>query len=303
MDFLISTISIIGLGETGSLIASLINQRRKDLSINIMDPSDNNEGKLLDLKHAAVPQNNKIELNNIDLLSKSQIIFYTAGLRGEPGENRNKRAFDNLSIIEDVFEDTVLMESALIISISNPVEAIAQWIHETTNEKIKILSTGTLLDTFRLKNILSNYFHAPLSSIETMVIGEHGSKMFPVWSQTKIRGKNIYSLTSEEQLEEFTQELKACATQIRKTEKATKYGVAQAAILLADHFFSQDEVILTCTFHAKNFINKDIFVNWPCHIRKQDVTPARIKLNPKEKNLWKSAVESIEETTYLNPSK
>ena len=303
MDFLIPTISIIGFGETGSLIASLINQSRRNLSINIMDPSDNIEGRLLDMKHAGVPQNNKIQLNNTELLSKSQLIFYTAGVRGEPGENRMKRAFDNLNIIEDVFDGTELLESALIISISNPVEATAQWIHETTNEKIKIISTGTLLDTFRLQNILSTHFDEPLSAVETMVAGEHGTKMFPIWSQTKIRDKHISSLASEEQLEKFTLELKASATKIRGTEKATKYGVAQAAIFLAKHYFSQEEVILPCAFNAKNFIGKDIFVNWPCRLLKQHITPARIKLNSKEKILWDLALESIEKTTYLKPSK
>ena len=302
MDFFIPIISVIGFGETGSLIASFINESKGNVDINIMDPSQDIEGKFLDLKHASIPQNNKVHHNNIDLLRKSQLIFHTAGVRGQVGENRNNKALDSLNIINDVFQNTSFKESALVLNISNPVEATAQWIHEATNRQLNVISTGTLLDTYRLKCILSDEFEIPYSLIETVVAGEHGSNMFPIWSQTKIRGKKISTLVSEEKLDEITDILKSTAKKIRETEQATKYGVAQTALVLANQYFSQEEAILPFTFNANNFLGEDLFINWPCRISRQHIIPSKIKLNEKETDSWKTAIKSIKKTTALKTS-
>lgn len=299
MDFFIPTVSIIGLGEVGSLIASLVNMDKENIDINIMDPSGSIEGRLLDLKHASIPKSNKIHLNDTNLLGKSQVIFHTAGVRGKIGENRNNKALDNLNIIKDVYKGVTFKDSALIVNISNPVEATAQWIHEATAKKLKIIGTGTLLDTYRLKAILSTHFDVPYSLVETMVIGEHGSKMIPIWTQTKIRGKKITTLVNDEQLDKFTEELKAAASKIRSTESATKYGVAQTAIELANQYFSKEEAILPFAFDASTFLGDNIFINWPCRISRQQIIPCKFKLNDVESLLWNSAIDAIGKTTSL----
>jgi L-lactate dehydrogenase len=297
MDFFIPIISIIGFGETGSIIGSLVNCANSNIKINIIDPNEQLEGRIIDLRDAAAANNNKIIWNNTELLEKSQLIFFTAGVRNQPGESRSKKNRDNQSIIKTVFKGLVLKESSLIVSISNPVEATAQLIHQTIKGKCTVLSTGTLLDTFRLKTILSQHFKASKASIETIVIGEHGSEMFPLWSQTKIKEKSILSLVDTDQLTDFTNQLKGVASKIRETQPATKFGVAQAAIKLADQYFSNQTKLIPIAFSAKELESENIFVNWPCYLGKQHIIPLILKLTPEEKKQWASALQSIRKTT------
>lgn len=300
MDFFIPVITIIGFGETGAIIGSLVNHGKHNIKINIMDPDEAVEGRILDLEHAAISKNNEIHWNNKSLLKKSQLIFYTAGVRGEAGQSRSEKAEENLKIIKNVFENQELKSSALIVSISNPVEAIAQWIHETIKCKCTVLSTGTLLDTYRLRAILSKHFNMSTSFIETLVIGEHGSTMFPLWSQTKIKNKNISKLVDDDQLAIFTETLKNTASEIRKTQPATKYGVAQTAITLANQYFARQSVLMPIAFSSKEFVKDDIFVNWPCFVGKQHVLPNTMRLTTGEQELWEKAVNSIHKTTTIN---
>lgn len=303
MDYFIPVISIIGFGETGAVIGSLVNHGKHNIKINIMDPDEAVEGRILDLEHAAIPKNNEIHWNNNSLLTKSQLIFYTAGVRGNAGQSRNEKAKENLKIIKSVFENQELKSSSLIVSISNPVEAIAQWIHEIVKEKCTVLSTGTLLDTYRLRTILSKHFNMSTSFIETQVIGEHGSAMFPLWSQTKIKNKNIKQLVGDEQLSTFTETLKNTATEIRKTQLATKYGVAQTAITLANQYFARQSILMPIAFSSKKLIKNDIFVNWPCFVGKQHTIPNTLRLSNEEQELWEKALSSIQKTTALNTSR
>lgn len=297
MDFFIPTITIIGLGETGSIIASLVNHGKQNIKINIIDPDENAEGRILDLKHAAIANQNEIYWNNKKLVSESKLVFYTAGVRGKAGASRAENAARNKSIIENVFNAYTFKPSSLIVTISNPVEASALWIHRIVGSRCKVLSTGTLLDTYRLQTILSEHFETSASNIETIVVGEHGTTMFPIWSQTKINGQPIEEIASESELEVFWQTLLDSATIIRKTQAATKYGVAQTAITLANQFYAKQAMLIPLAFHAKSFIGDDLFVNWPCFVGKQHVVPTNIKLDKKEQERWQKALVSIRETT------
>mgnify|MGYP001269469399 CR=1 FL=1 len=297
MDFFIPTITIIGFGETGSLIGSLVNHGKQNIKINILDPDPDVEGKILDLKHAAIPKNNEISLNDRNLFSKSQLIFYTAGVRGKAGSSRNQNAAENKAIIRQVFKGQKIKKSALIVTISNPVESIAMWIHKEINGGCTILSTGTLLDTYRLKTILSERFKMSQSFIDTLVIGEHGSEMIPLWSQTTIKNENISKLIDKDELQIIERELKNTATKIRQTQDATKYGVAETALVVANQFFSSQSVLMPITYFDPELTKDDIFISWPVFIGKQHLVPTNLKLSAQEKEAWNRAVESIHNTT------
>lgn len=300
MDFYIPHISIIGFGETGSVVGSLLNNEKQNTKINIIDPDEQVEGRILDLQHASVPQNNETHWNNQKMLKDSQLIFYTAGYRGKVGSSRAENAKRNLEIITSVFSNVQFKPSALIITTSNPAEASTKWIKDCIGKKHTVLSTATLLDTYRLQYILSKSFNVSTAEIETFVVGEYGSQMFPLWTETKIKGVPIKNRCSAEELDRFHEELTQSATKIRKTQLATKYGVAQTAITLANQFFDRQTKLIPIAFHAKAFLGDDLVVNWPFFVGKQHVIPSNIRLNKEEQNRWQKALSSIRDTSKLS---
>lgn len=293
-------ITVIGCGETGATISALLLSKYKEITLNILDPDENISGRILDLEHAATCNGSEILWNDFKSASESNYLFFTAGTRGEKGEDRSTKAKENKKLIESIFSQLRPKEHALIITISNPTEVMSYWISEYLEGRNLVVGTGTSLDTFRLQNILAKYFKKPIHYINTMVIGEHGSNMTPIWSQTSQKGDLISEMVSEKQLEDFTTELKNSATTIRKTEVATKYGVSQCAVTILSNYITPNKVKLAISYPTSKIEQLDsdnIFISWPCKIGNSSISAEEnIKLNESETEQLNKAIEAIKQT-------
>lgn len=225
-------LSIIGLGETGTAISQLLLNDYRNIQLNIIDPNPNLRGRILDLSHAGIRNENLIHLNDRTLLSQSDSIFFCAGTRNIPGASRESMASVNQKLIVDVFNGIELRPDCRIIVISNPLDAMVTWISSYFEQRLCVIGTGTLLDSWRLKFIIAQHFRLDPERIEAVVLGEHGDSMVPIWSKTTVDGLPIQELFSQPQLDELKVKLLSVAKEIRETENATKYGVAAAALHL-----------------------------------------------------------------------
>lgn len=293
-------ITVIGCGETGATISALLLSKYSEITLNILDPDEGIFGRILDLEHSATCNGSEIHWNDFTSASDSDYLFFTAGTRGKKGEDRSKKAKENKELIASIFNQFRPKDHALIITISNPTEVMSYWISEYLEGRNLVVGTGTCLDTFRLQNILAKYFKKPVRNISTMVIGEHGSNMTPIWSQTTEKGDIINEIVNDKQLEDFTTELKNSATTIRKTEIATKYGVSQCAVTILSNYITPNKVKLAISYPASKIeqIDSDnIFISWPCKIGNSSISAEEnLKLNESETEQLKKAIQAIKQT-------
>jgi L-lactate dehydrogenase len=296
-------ITVIGCGETGAIISALLLSKFDRITLNILDPEENISGRILDLEHSATCSGSKILWNDFKSASDSDYLFFTAGTRGEKGEDRSEKAKENRELIASVFNQFKPKEHSLIINISNPTEVMSYWISEHLEGRNLVVGTGTSLDTFRLQNIIAKHLDKPIHNINTMVIGEHGSNMIPLWSQTTATGDLISDIISEKQLKDLTTELKNSATEIRKTEVATKYGVSQCAVSILLNYISPHKTILSISYPTSKIEQLDsdnIFLSWPCKIGNSAISAEEnIKMNKSEMDQLKKGIEAINQTINL----
>jgi L-lactate dehydrogenase len=270
-------VAIVGFGETGSCIASLIIHEFSDIKIHVLDPSENVSGRLLDIQHAAAFRNIEITLNHSTALSTADYIFYCAGIRNAKDGDRISVTQQNKELIEVIFRKVKLKSNVKIIVVTNPVELITTWISEYFNHEIVVVGTGTLLDTYRFKFLVSSLLNVMPNDVETIVIGEHGQGMTPILSQTMVKDQFIQSLLSEYELNKLTQELKDSAKTIRLTEEATKYGVSECAVVLMNQFESPTPVKTIASVAVPKAVKEQlqivspIFVSLACVVSKNGV--------------------------------
>lgn len=293
-------ICIVGFGETGVTIASLINAQKSGVVFNVLDPSEYISGRVLDLKHAIVDQNNELHLNNFNSAANADFLFYCAGVRNEKGADRSSVVKANKDIIRQVFDNFDLKNSCKIIVVTNPVELISQWISECFNHQLTVVGTGTGLDTVRLISLLSEQLKIAPDKIETSVIGEHGSHMVPVYSRTTINKRPLAEYLNSEGLLKLTSDLKGVATEIRKTEEATKFGVGQFAVGVMNRFLSSVPTIIPLSvccseaYQKELAINEKLFLSLPCKIANNTVeVVSPIKLNKEELTQFQKAVQEL----------
>jgi malate/lactate dehydrogenase len=291
--------TIIGFGEVGSLVGALINSRFNNSTLNIFDFPEEISGRILDFKHACACNNNTVLVNSIQKVEEANYIIYAAGYCNQVGESRYSVAQRNKDLIHEIFSGIKVNPSTTVIAVTNPVEPVSLWIHQILKGNNLVLGTGTSLDTARLVSILSTHFNCQASEIETLVIGEHGDWMIPLFSQTKINGKSILDLVSDQELKKIEVELKNSARNIRKTEKATKYGVAEVCLQLIIKTLNQQSSKEIVSVHIpdnlKNEfgIKNDLFVSLPVTLASGGFTYDHFTMNTKEKSEFQAALHSI----------
>jgi L-lactate dehydrogenase len=295
-------VAIIGFGETGSCITSLIIHQFSNIKIHVLDPAEDVCGRLLDMQHAAAFRNIEIILNHPDALAVADYIFYCAGSRNAKDGDRISVTQQNKELIEVIFGDAQLKSSAKIIVVTNPVELITTWISEYFNHKISVVGTGTLLDTYRLKFLISRTLNVFANDIEIAVLGEHGQGMTPLFSRATVKSQLIQTLMDKTTLAQLTQELKDSAKNIRLTEEATKYGVSECALVLMNQFERTSSVRTIASTPVSEevkqllAIESSIFFSQECIVSKNgiEIQPLN-QVSAIELNQLKAAAKRLEE--------
>ncbi len=292
---------IIGLGETGESVALLLLQDPEIHTIHLLDPNPKTYGKFLDLSHAASQQNKSIELNQFKNSADCDVVFYCAGFRNTKNADRATKAKQNKELIQEIFQGIPIKEEALIICISNPVELMSEWIYQYLGEQVRVIGSGTELDTFRLRHIISTRLNIPVEEINVDVIGEHGTSMTPLYSSGKIQGRPISDYLNPNELNFITEELIHVASTIRRTQDATKFGVAQCAFNIWKSFHSESpkkhiiSTLIPVELKEKLGIEKDIFVSIPAEINKNQIRiQSNLNLNKTELAQFRKAAKKIE---------
>lgn len=234
-------VAIIGMGNVGAAVAhGLIAQGAFDDYVLI----DTNEAKVkadaLDFQDAAANLNHhaNITVNSYEALADADIIISALGnikLQDNPNADRfAELPFTSKEVIEVSKKIKEVGFKGILIAITNPVDVVTSlYQHYTGLPKERVIGTGTLLDTARMKRAVGVCFGVDPRSVYGYNLGEHGNSQFTAWSQVRVKGQSISKLTSEEVLEEIATEAMRGGHTVFYGKKYTSYGIASAAIRLA----------------------------------------------------------------------
>ena len=147
------------------------------------------EGEAMDLSHgAAFYPACKVRTASIEEMRAAQVVVVAAGRGGKPEESRLDLLRDNARVVADIgrrlagFAGTVVM-------VTNPVDVLTQVMAEASGLPLeRVLGTGTMLDTARLRQMLGAELHLATNSIHAQVVGEHGDSEVVLWSGAAVGG-------------------------------------------------------------------------------------------------------------------
>lgn len=294
-------ITVYGFGEVGSLVAALINSNFSNCVLNVMNTKEQVSGRVLDLQHAAACNNNQIIHNSHSTIPLSNFIIYAAGYSNVHGESRNSVALKNKQLVYKLFSTVPFTSKTKIIAVTNPVDPISYWINDAIKGKATVIGTGTALDTFRLKHILSEHFAVKLTNVTAKVIGEHGQHMVPLFSESKIVNQYITDLINADELKRIEEKLMKSAFEIRETEQATKYGIAQTCLELIHAFLSAKPTCIPISIGLSKELQREFncklppFISLDCEISQKGIEILPLKCSSKERLNLQLAANAIEE--------
>lgn len=183
-------ISIIGTGCVGSTIAYTLTVMGIASEIVMIDI--NNEkalGEALDIRQGTpFCSPCSIYAGSYRDAAGSDIVILTSGIARKPGQTRLELAQTNVNITKSIIpEITKYAPDAVYIIVSNPVDILTYTFQKFSDiPGDRIIGSGTILDTARLRTRLSEYYNISQSNVHAYVFGEHGDSSFVPWSVANI---------------------------------------------------------------------------------------------------------------------
>ena len=247
--------AVIGCGFVGSSIAFTLMQRSVFSELVLIDIDRKKaEGEALDISHG-LPYSAPMEIyaGDYDDISDAGLIIITAGANQKEGETRLDLIDKNLKIFEGIIPEIVKRDyKGILMIVTNPVDIL-------TNAALKmsgfpperVIGSGTVLDTGRLKYLLSQRLDVDARSVHAVIIGEHGDSELAVWSGANISGIDLdhfYELRGIPDYKKDTQriycEVRDSAYEIIERKGATYYGIAMAVAKISESITRDEHSIL-----------------------------------------------------------
>lgn len=233
-------ISIIGTGTVGSTIAYTLTVMGLASEIVMIDI--NNEkalGEALDIRQGT-PFCGACSIYAGDYrdAADSDIVILTSGVARKAGQSRLELAQINVNITKMIIpEITKYAPNATYIIVSNPVDILTYTFNKFSNiPESRIIGSGTILDTARLRARLSEYYNINQGNVHAYVFGEHGDSSFIPWSVANISNIPIMECPKliktpgienpELNLEEIEQYVRKSGGRVIARKGATFYAVS-----------------------------------------------------------------------------
>src|SRR5690554_505388 len=186
-------VGIIGMGWVGSSVAisSLQTGVAKELLLYDIR-SEIAEGDAMDLAHGAQFYSSaSVRTAAIDEMMDCDAVVISAGRGGRPEESRLDLLRDNARIVSEIGERLSRCRGVLVV-VTNPVDVLTREVARASGlPSERVIGTGTMLDTARLRQILGDRLGISPRSIHAQVIGEHGDSEVVLWSSAMIGGTPI----------------------------------------------------------------------------------------------------------------
>ncbi len=290
-------VSVIGAGNVGATCAyTLLKNNVADIAlIDVVDGLA--KGKALDMMQAgAIEGYDKTITGSTDYgtAAGSDIVVITAGLARQPGMSRTDLLGKNAAIMKSVISNVVgAAPEALILVVSNPVDILTYLAWKISGyAPNRVFGMSGTLDSARYKYFISQALNVPMSSIEGMVIGAHGDSMMPVVSLTRVNGKPLTELLSDEKIREVIDKTKHGGAEIvsyLKTGSAFYAPGASSAhmvdVIVNSKGDKKDEVV-PCSVYAQGQYGIDgYYVGLPARLGANGVEEiVDIPLTDEERN-------------------
>ena len=237
--------AVIGCGFVGSTIAYTLMQKGTFSELVLIDAVQaKEEGEAMDISHG-LPFAHAMDIvaGSYEDIADAAVVIITAGANQKPGETRLDLVQKNSKIMKSIIREIkrVNCEGILMI-VSNPVDILTQVaLKESGFPKERVIGSGTVLDTARLKYLISEKLDVDSRNVHAFIAGEHGDSELAVWSCANVYGIGIREFARmrgfdnfDTEMDEIYHAVRDSAYEIIERKGATYYGIGMAAARIAE---------------------------------------------------------------------
>ena len=294
---------MVGCGFVGSASVFALMQSGLFSEIAMIDADmDKAEGEAMDISHG-IPfaKHMRVYAGNYDDVRDAGIVIVTAGANQKPDETRLDLVHKNVGIFKSIIPEIAGRDfNGILLIVANPVDILTAVAKKLSGlPENRVIGSGTVLDTGRLKTRLSDHLGVDSRSIHAFIIGEHGDSEIAAFSSANVSGIPLNDFcemrghySHDESEKNIAEEVKNAAYEIIQRKKATYFGVAMAVKRICECIVRDEKSILPVStmMHGEQGID-GVVLSMPCIVGSEGIeTQVPIKLDEDElKRLRESA--------------
>jgi L-lactate dehydrogenase len=262
-------VGIVGAGAVGSACALSLLHCGTARDIVLVDRDRQRAAAVATDMRYGTPLLSTVDIRDgsYDDLADADLVMITAGVNEKSGgatdrsdANGRLRLLDvNVPVYEEILPQiSAAAPDAVLMVVTDPPDPLADLTRHLVGHD-RVFSTGTLIDSLRLRVHIAQRFGVSPESVDAMVIGEHGTSEVLLWSSARVAGTPVQDACAErgQAFETLRQGVEAdvryANISIIDGNDASQYGIGIACARLADAVLRDERVVLPIATYQERY--------------------------------------------------
>lgn len=299
-------VTIVGVGNVGGTLAyalavrglageMVLISREKEKAV--ANERDLNHGMCF-LPHAI------IRAGDFEDAAGSDAVVVCADAHGGPITNRLDLAEKNTALIREIIPPLAkAAPDAVYIVATNPADVIAYEVIKVGGfEPAQVMSTGTVLDTARLRYIIARHCGVSAHNVHGYVIGEHGDSEIVAWSTVMVGGSRIdeYCVACGGHCggldrEGIARQVRRAGYEIYAAKGSTTFAVSESMVRMIEAVARDENRVLTVSSLLTDYLGvDDVCLSVPSRVGRGGVkTLLPLRLSEEEARAFRRSGEVV----------
>jgi L-lactate dehydrogenase len=274
---------IVGAGMVGSTFAYTLMRSGLTGEIVLVDMDrERAEAEAMDMNHGLFFTPPVIlRAGNYDDCADASLIVIAAGAKPKAGQTRLDVVHTNVGICRGIMDEiTRRTQEAVIVMVTNPVDVLTYFaLKHSGLPQSQVLGSGTVLDSARLRYLLSLHYRVDPRNVHAYIVGEHGDSEVALWSMTHIAGMPLQSYCElcknrvpDLNHDEVLRQVRESAYHVVESKGATYYAVSLALERIVSAILRDENSVLTVSTLMEDIYGiKDVCLSLPCVVNRNGV--------------------------------
>lgn len=302
----ITRIAVVGAGWVGISFAYQLSMAALCEELVLIDSNHAKaEGEAMDLNHGIsfAPSPVRIWAGEYADCRDADIVVITAGAAQKLGQTQMDLAAQNAVVVRDVTKQIMASGfDGIIVVATNPVNVMAHVAWKASGlPKRRVIGSGTVLDTARLRYKLGEYFDLSSRNCHVYYMGEHGAGGFVAWDNARVYGKSMKQLLEgnesyrQEDLDAIYQGVRDAANQIIEYKSAAYYAIGLGLLRIVQAIVRNENTVVTIGAHLDGeYGASDLHIGVPALIDRSGISQIiEIDLTAEEQQQFDASVGRI----------
>lgn len=236
-----------------------------------------------------------IRAGEIEDVAGSEVVVMCASVPVPEGiTDRNEMAMANTKLMRQLLPQVAeLAPDCKLIMVTNPVDPLTWLALELTGfPRERVIGTGTLVDSIRFRELLSEMLKIHPDDLRAYILGEHGDDQFPAMSVAQAGGERIDDTPERRAL---CDRAKGSGIEVFKKKGNTCYAIGLAAAYLVESILRNERRTMPVSLLIDGFLGEhDVCLSLPVVIGKNGIEQViHPELNEVEREAFHKAARTV----------